>query len=72
MTGDMDGNLTVDSTDALAILRASADMITLDSSGKLFADVDRDGSVTAQDALYTLRYSVGFDNPEGAYVGELF
>ncbi len=58
--GDLYGDGTVTSSDALMILRASAGLTALSDEQKLIADVDGDGTVTSSDALEVLRYSAGF------------
>ena len=57
LLGDANGDGVVDSADALAILRNSADLGEFDDTQKLLSDVDGDGVITAGDALEVLRYS---------------
>lgn len=57
--GDADGNGTVDSTDALLILRYALGMISLDGSALALCDVDGNGTVDSDDALLTLRLALG-------------
>ena len=62
--GDLDGDGTVTSSDALDILRISVTPESADDETKMLADVDGDDEITANDALAVLRYSVGMDVPE--------
>lgn len=52
----------VNATDALIINRAAIQMVTLDSLQKIVADVNASGTITATDALLTLRRSIGLDD----------
>lgn len=56
--GDFDGDGTVDSSDALTILRLSVGLETADESKNVVADVNQDGIVDSADALEILRFSV--------------
>ena len=57
--GDIDGDGTVTSNDALDVLRISVNPDSANDETRKLADVDGDGDVTASDALAVLRYSVG-------------
>lgn len=57
--GDVDGDGTVTSSDALKILRISLDLEKAEDMS--ITDVDNDGKVTSGDALQVLRYSIGMD-----------
>lgn len=57
--GDVDGNGTIDSTDALWALQAFVGSRTLDEAAAKAADVDLDNEITASDALAILQYFVG-------------
>jgi hypothetical protein len=52
----------VNATDALIINRAAVNMVSLDPMQTVAADVNATGTVTAADALLTLRRSLGLDN----------
>ncbi len=52
----------VNATDALIINRASVQMVNLDPIQQVVADVNNTSSITAADALLTLRRSLGLDN----------
>ena len=56
--GDIDQNGSIDSGDALAILRASVNLDDLTAAQEAQADVDGDKKITSADSLYTLRHSV--------------
>ena len=62
--GDIDGDGTVTSNDALDVLRISVNPESADDETKMLADIDGDEQITANDALAVLRYSVGMDVPE--------
>ena len=66
--GDIDGDGTVTSNDALDVLRASVGAADLTPDQKKLADVDGDGELTSNDALAMLRYSVGLDS--GGNIGK--
>jgi len=57
--GDVDNSGSVDSADALAILRNSVQLDKFDELQLKLADVDKDGSISSSDALLVLRKSVG-------------
>lgn len=57
--GDIDGDGESTVADSLLTLRASVKLEELDSEHMINADVNFDGSVDSQDALYILRKSVG-------------
>lgn len=59
--GDVDGNDTVDATDARLALRAAVGLDTLTDELKKAADVDKDGDVDATDARLILRAAVGLE-----------
>ena len=56
--GDVDGNGTIDSTDALWALQAFVGSRTLDEAAAKAADVNLDGVVDTSDALAILQYFV--------------
>lgn len=58
--GDIDGDGSVTSADALLILRASVGLELFTDEQTKYADVNGDGSVDSADSLAVLRYSVGF------------
>ena len=57
LTGDVNGDGKILSSDALLILRHSAKLITLDESQKKAADVNADSTINSQDALSILRFA---------------
>ncbi len=57
--GDVDGNGSVNATDALFILKASTGAATLTSNQKNVADFNGDGKVNSLDALVILRVASG-------------
>ena len=57
--GDVNGSGTVDSVDALLVLRASLGLITLNEDQISRADVNGDGQITSEDALIILRMGLG-------------
>ena len=57
--GDLDGDNTITSADALTVLRASVGLSKLTSDQTILADIDNDGTITSGDALAVLRCSVG-------------
>ena len=59
MKGDVDGDRSVTSADALAILRGSLDPTQLSDEQKAAADVNNDGTIDSSDALAVLRMSLG-------------
>ena len=58
--GNVDGDNSVTSADALLILRACVGLEDFIDEQNKFADVDNDGKVDSADSLAVLRYSVGF------------
>ena len=66
--GDMDGDGTITSGDALNILRASVQLNDLTPEQFKLADIDNDGTLTSSDALSVLRASVGLGG--GSIVGK--
>ena len=61
MTGDVDANGKVDSTDARLALRAAVGLDTLTEDAKKAADVDFNNTVDATDARFILRAAVGLE-----------
>jgi uncharacterized repeat protein (TIGR02543 family) len=59
MLGDLTGNDSVTSADALLALQASAEIISPTEIQLLAADVNQSGTVTSADALKILQYSAG-------------
>ena len=59
MYGDTNGDMKVNSIDALSILGYSVGKVTLTENQLICADVNGDGNVNSVDALDVLRYSVG-------------
>ena len=57
--GDVDGDGMTTSSDALAILRQSVGMGSLNSSALAVADINGDGIIDSSDALVVLRISIG-------------
>ena len=57
--GDVDGNNTINSSDALVVLSYSVGKNTLESMAYKRADVNADGVVNSSDALEILMYCVG-------------
>lgn len=62
ISGDIDGNGTLDSADALMILRASLGLQNLGDKERKNADVNGDGTVDSGDALIVLRRAVGLSD----------
>ncbi len=56
--GDIDGNGTVDTQDALAILKHVVKIAPLDATTEAAADLDGSGAVDTQDALTVLKFVV--------------
>ena len=56
--GDIDGNGSIDASDALKALQHSVKLITLTGDDFTVADVDGNNTVDASDALYILQHSV--------------
>ena len=61
-SGDVDGDGSVTSADALTILRNSLELDELTDAQKKSADLDGDGKITSNDALTALRISLGLDS----------
>ena len=57
LTGDVDGNKTVNAADALMILRHAAQIVHLPERTMEISDVNGDGIVNAKDALEILQHS---------------
>ena len=57
--GDVNGDGTVGTGDAVMVLRYCAELNTLDDTQIMLADVNRDGSVGVGDAVLILRFTVG-------------
>ena len=62
--GDCNGDGTVNSSDALQILKYSVGTIKLDAKNINASDVSKDGIVNSSDVLQILKYSVGSANIE--------
>lgn len=62
MYGDVDGDNSIASGDALAILRYTNDAQQFDDAQQAQADVDGDKSISSADALLVLRYSVNLSD----------
>lgn len=65
MTGDVDGDGTVNASDARLALRCAVQLETLRQNAADAADVDADGKITASDARMILRVSVRLDSFRG-------
>ena len=66
LLGDANLNDVVEITDVTAIQRDIADIISLTDTGKICADVDKNGSANIFDATLLQRYFVGIVNvPKG-------
>lgn len=57
--GDVNGDTSIDSKDALRVLRIAAELITPTETERFAADVNDDGKVDSKDALRVLRYAAG-------------
>lgn len=57
--GDVNSDGRINSNDALLVLQASTNIITISDSQKKLADVTGDGNVNSSDALYILQYAIG-------------
>lgn len=57
--GDVDGDGSVSTNDALLILRVAMHIAELDGDAAEAADVDGDGSITVSDALIAMRLAMG-------------
>ena len=64
LLGDVTYDGTINSADALAILRASIKLETFDNDKNLLGDVNGDDTLDSADALDVLRYSVGLSTNE--------
>lgn len=60
--GDVDGDGVVNANDALMVMRAALNLITLTDAQQAVADVNGDGAVNATDALMILRMALGVSN----------
>ena len=60
--GDIDNDGSIDSLDALFVLRMSVGIEKITETNKAIADVDLDGKVSSADALDILRSSVGYND----------
>ena len=56
--GDINGDGSIDASDALIALQHSVRLTTLEGNRFTTADVNQNGTVDASDALYILQYSV--------------
>ena len=56
--GDVDSDGSINSSDALEVLKCSTKLVDFSRSQKALADVDMDGAVNSSDALEILKYSV--------------
>ena len=59
ITGDLDGDGEITSSDALNILQLVVSGENLTDEQKKLADMDGDGEITSADALYILQMVVG-------------
>ncbi len=59
--GDIDGDNTITSADALSILRMSVGLDHVTPEFMSIADIDGNGTITSSDALAVLRASIGLD-----------
>ena len=57
--GDANLDFKVDASDALTVLRTVVKKTDLEGDGRFLSDVDKDGKITALDAMLILMYSVG-------------
>jgi hypothetical protein len=57
--GDVNSDGRINSNDALIVLQASTNIISLSDSQKKLADVTGEGSVNSSDALKILQYATG-------------
>lgn len=67
--GNVDGDDSVSSSDALLILRESVGLEAFSSEQRKYADVNLDNSVDSADSLAVLRYSVGYTD-NGVKIGK--
>ena len=56
--GDVNGDESINAKDALEVLKAAVNKITLNEEQKLSADVNEDQAINAKDALEILKYAV--------------
>ena len=56
--GDVNDDGTIDSADALLVLKHSVHLLDLDAVQQLAANVNKDNTIDSSDALLILRYSV--------------
>ncbi|MCR5690014.1 MAG: dockerin type I repeat-containing protein [Clostridiales bacterium] len=63
--GDVDGDATVNATDARLALRAAAKLDTLEGAFASAADTDGDNNINATDARMILRAAAKLDDPVG-------
>ena len=78
--GKVDDDTSITGADALMVLQAAAESITLTGDKRIAADCDLDGSLTGADALKVLQAAaenivlgkVNVDNTTGKVVGEPF
>ena len=56
--GDVNGDESINAKDALEVLKAAVNKITLNEEQKLSADVNEDEAINAKDALEILKYAV--------------
>ena len=68
--GNVNGDGSVDASDALAILRASVGIEKLGSSEIAATDINGDGSVDSTDALGVLQYTVEIQNEANSNVSK--
>lgn len=61
LKGDINGNGTVDASDARLLLRYAAKLETLSNAQKAKADINADGKIDIQDARKALRIAAGLD-----------
>ena len=57
LIGDVDGDGAVTTSDSAAVLKASAEMATLDAEAEASADVNGDGAADTSDAALILQYA---------------
>ncbi|MBD3184125.1 tandem-95 repeat protein [Candidatus Poribacteria bacterium] len=64
LLGDVNGDGTVRSNDAILILRIAAGLMTPTDSQRLAADVNQDGNIRSNDAILVLRIAAGLAAPD--------
>lgn len=69
--GDLDGDNSITSADALFVLRISIGLEAETAENKNLADVDFDGMITSSDALAILRYSIGMSEENSRINNEI-